>query len=76
MKAELYNGINDKFKLLQGWLNDNAGKARLSTIYESDKYIYDYYNWKIGVNTEQLLIQTSEKNVIYGFKGDIDSSAA
>jgi hypothetical protein len=53
------------------WLNDVVSKQKISQIYDSDRYDYDYYGWKASINTQSLSVTSQDDNILNGYNGDI-----
>lgn len=71
VKNELYNAVNQQFKNLPAWLNDQASKQRISSLYSTDKYTYDYYGWALTIDTTNMFINADGNDIEIGYKGDI-----
>lgn len=55
LMPNLFTAIDQQFKSIGNWLNDNAKKQSLGTIYGST-YTYEYYEWKQEINEKQISI--------------------
>lgn len=57
------------------WLNDNAKKQKLATVYPEDTYAYKYYEWTLNIDTRTLiLVAEKDDSFINGYRGDIVGS--
>lgn len=52
----LYTAVDQQFKSIGSWLNDNAKKQSLGTIYPDSSYVYDFYGWKQTISTKVTAI--------------------
>ena len=71
VKNELFAGINQQFKSLQNWLNDQVSKQKLAETYTTDKYDYEYNKWPLTIDTSNLLVTVDGNDIVVGYKGDI-----
>lgn len=71
MSNELFNSLNTQLQSLSPWLNDAVSKQKISQIYDSDRYDYDYYGWKASINTQSLYVTAQDNNILNGYNGDI-----
>lgn len=78
IKGDLYNSINQQLKSLQGWMNDNAAKQKITDTYESDIYTYRTLDksFSLPINVQQLLVVPEGNNIVAGYAGSIEGVAA
>lgn len=78
IKGDLYNSINQQFKSLQGWMNDNAAKQKITDTYEGDTYTYKSLDgsFSLPINVQQMLVVPEGSNIVTGYVGSIDGVAA
>lgn len=71
VKNELFNAISQQFKSLGSWMNDNAKKQRIASIYPNDTYEYDFYKWILSIDTKTKTLTSVGNDYIHGYAGDV-----
>ena len=56
---DLFTAIDQQFKSIGSWLNDNVQKQTLGTIFPDSSYAYDYYGWTQTISTKVMSLEES-----------------
>lgn len=75
IETSLFSAIDQNFKSMGAWLNDNAKKQSLGTIYPNPTYEYSYYDWNQTIETKKISLSQVEDNdtlnFVAGYSGSI-----
>lgn len=75
LMPNLFTAIDQQFKSIGSWLNDNAKKQSLGTIFTDPTYVYDFYGWQQTISTKVMSIVRPSINdtldFLVGYIGEI-----